>query len=328
MSRIPVLVASLLLFSGMVKQAQRSSSEHAKPRTLMTLPQAIKFIQPSIVQITLNLDGLSSSDRARLALGERQSLAKALGTGFLVNEAGYVLTANHVIKAFEDTQVEGHKSLSAGLAVPNGEVPGLPKNIHIDMRAGFDGIKFDIVDRDVDHDLILLKLQQNPFKGESTGMIIKFGGKETNFISPRAATLSPARPQDGEAIAVSGYPLNSNVLVTTSGTLASSWPYTEGVQVPDTATQFRTPEIMDFYFADVRVNGGNSGGPVYSVQTGKVIGVCVSTALAPVIFGDGQKEAVFTTDHRPLDYNAGLTIMVPIRYALDLLKKHNLKWKE
>src|SRR5205085_6189322 len=37
------------------------------------------------------------------------------------------------------------------------------------------------------------------------------------------------------------------------------------------------PPAAQRYLADLEVNGGNSGGPVYLVETAAVIGVCVAT---------------------------------------------------
>lgn len=118
------------------------------------------------------------------------------------------------------------------------------------------------------------------------------------------------------------------MLVTTSGNLASSWSSeVQEIQVPGAPAGFRMPDVADSYLADVRVNGGNSGGPVYSVESARVIGVCVSFDTAPVQYGNGNQEPA-TIGGRPLSYNSGLSNVVPIRYLIELLKKHNLTWKE
>ena len=87
---------------------------------------------------------------------------------------------------------------------------------------------------------------------------------------------------------------------------------------------FVVPDTADFYLGDMHVNPGNSGGPVYLVGEGKVIGVCVAYDMAPVVYGDGNHEPA-SAGNRPLFSNSGLAVVIPVRYVTDLLKKHNLK---
>jgi S1-C subfamily serine protease len=115
------------------------------------------------------------------------------------------------------------------------------------------------------------------------------------------------------------------MLISTSGNLASSWAFDNvPTQVPGAPPGFSVRDVGDFYIADVRVNPGNSGGPVYLVELGEVIGVCVAFDLAPVVYGDGSHEPA-SAGNRPLSYNSGLSVIVPIRYVIDLLKKNSLK---
>jgi hypothetical protein len=51
------------------------------------------------------------------------------------------------------------------------------------------------------------------------------------------------------------------------------------------------PSIADSYLADMQVNGGNSGGPVYRVAEGGVIGVGVASRGAPTWTPDGRSTA-------------------------------------
>jgi S1-C subfamily serine protease len=74
----------------------------------------------------------------------------------------------------------------------------------------------------------------------------------------------------------------------------------------------------------MHVNPGNSGGPVYSIEEGKVIGVCVAYDMAPVVYGDGNHEPA-SAGNRPFFSNSGLAVVIPVRYVADLLKNHNLK---
>jgi S1-C subfamily serine protease len=136
----------------------------------------------------------------------------AAGTGFIVNEDGYIITALHVLSFLEpykegihwkDGKVypPGRHRLLAGLQLPNTDTGGAQ------IRGSFSDAPFTVVDRDAIHDLALLKLD-HPFSPEVPQSVVK---------------LSIARPEEGSQVAVSGYPLGEDVLVTTSGAVASSW---------------------------------------------------------------------------------------------------------
>ncbi len=247
-----VAIAGLLILANLNAQAEQLATRNVKAKT-MTLPDAIEYVRPSVIQMTMMLDNFSGS--AVAAFGGKLFVAFPLGTGFLVNEDGYVVTALHVVRAFQAYQVEGRKRLLVGVAAPNSE----------NIRGNFAQIEFDIVEEDAGHDLVLLKLKRNPFKGE-IGIFMKTGDKSIEWPH-KAVILSRGRPRDGEIIAVSGYPLSSTVLITTSGD------------------------------------------------------------MSPVIYGDGNHEPA-SAGNRPLSYNSGLSVVVPIRYVIDLLKKHDLKWAE
>ena len=311
MHRIPTVVACLLMLL--------SPSGHAKPQK-KTLPEVIEIMRPSVVQISLRVNRPPTST-GLLQLPTRPVIVP-MGSGFLVSVDGYAVTARHVVQEFQAIQVEGQKTLMVGLALPNLE-DYKSGGATVSMRASFTFIDCEVIDEDVRHDLALLKLKRNPFT-EMVGLIQT--PKETIGPPHRVAALSPStRPRDGEAIAVSGYPLNETVLVTTSGNLASSWASDSvPAQVPGARVGFMVPDVSDFYIGDVHVNPGNSGGPVYSVEQGEVIGVCVAYEMAPVVYGDGNHESA-RAGNRQLFSNSGLAVVIPVRYVIDLLKKHNLK---
>jgi S1-C subfamily serine protease len=147
-------------------------------------------------------------------------------------------------------------------------------------------------------------------------------------------SISAKRPEEGEPIAVSGYPFQGNVLITTSGFIASSWNirFSE-IQRAGAPAGFHTLDVADIYLADIHVNGGNSGGPVYSVETGVLVGVCVSFDDAPVMLQampplPPQKPVPAVSDGRLLTYNSGIAAVVPSTYVIELLKKNNVNWKD
>jgi hypothetical protein len=116
--------------------------------------------------------------------------------------------------------------------------------------------------------------------------------------------------------------LLSDALVTNAGSVASAW-----VSDPGSVARLGLPEpgadVADRYLADLEVNGGNSGGPVYTQGAARVIGVCVATQSALVRHRDG----VAVIDGAPLVYSSGLTLVVPSKYVVALLQRNGITWE-
>jgi len=259
-----------------------------------TLPFTIDAVRPSIIQI-----------RGEVARGAGQ----VVGTGFLVHAAGYALTAKHVSQAAVEvaSSATGGR-ITVGLAIPNVDMHG------IRTRGNFEIVECEVVEDDPRHDLALVKLKPNPFaSGKQSGISRTPSGDIAMNALYGLAPLTLERPRDGAAIAVSGYPLAKPVLVTTTGIIASAWESSVAdVSPPGAPSGFTMPDFADSYLADVAVNPGNSGGPVYLTASGAVVGVCVSFNVAEA------KDTAGT----PLRYNSGLSVVVPIRYGIDLLGRH------
>jgi S1-C subfamily serine protease len=237
-----------------------------------------------------------------LAASSAMRRGQPVGTGFIVHESGLVLTAKHVIEAVRRIAAQpGHSdaTLQVGLAKTNTE----------NMRANFTVVGGELVEGDPRHDLALVRMQPNPFDGRvKSGFII--AGQPIPLLFSVAAQ-SESRPRDGDPIAVSGYPLSETVLVTTSGGIASSWAMdVQNVTPPGAPSDYQIPDVKDSLLADVAVNPGNSGGPVYSIRTGDVIGICVAFKV-----GSGQ------IGNDPFAYNSGLSVVVPIKYGRELIER-------
>jgi hypothetical protein len=269
----------------------------------MDLRHAIEEIRPAVVQITLTASGLSERAISELG-GHGQVFSRPIGTGFFVGSTGAVVTAKHVVDAvpeWEDCcRTQGATFVHTGIGIAH----LMPRG----KRGGFTVGKFDVVATDDVNDLAVLRPRMNPFAGE---FFATLDGDRVPLLC-EAAHLNTERPQDGLPVGCSGYPLMSFVLITNAGIVASSWSV-DLKQLPGTDPH----ELPDVYLADMQINGGNSGGPVYSALDSGVIGVAVASRLAPSTGTvPGQKE------------DAGLTVIVPSRYVGGLLDKHGIKWKQ
>jgi S1-C subfamily serine protease len=247
-------------------------------RNVMTrkLSQAIEYLAPTVVQI------MAGDSR---------------GTGFFVSEDAHVVTAAHVVGDIDVVNV--------GLAHKNTD----------NMRANWSIVEANVLRRDTTEDLALLRLRINPFReGRNVMSGIAIDGNPLE-LPVAVAKLDAERPVDGEAIAISGYPLTNPVLITTSGALASVWPLQE-VDEGD-VSPYSVHRILDLYIADVQANPGNSGGPAYRIADGRVIGVCIQVQGAPTFNEQGP--------FAQLSVNAGLTVLRPARSVIELLAAEGIE---
>lgn len=270
----------------------------------MNVVEAIESVRHSIVQIVVKLESSQ--------MQQPGNPIRPIGSGFLISSDGYVVTARHVINLGSSLSVN---QVRVALPLPDSER----------MRGNFVNVPFEIVEQDEAHDLALLKLQLNPFKNQVSSRFFVDGCEIVPIVS--LPTLNQQRPKDGTQIAVSGYPLENTVLITNVGYIASSWGTNiVNVSIPNAPLGFQSIDVTDVYYADVQMNHGNSGGPVYSIETGEIIGVAVSVRLTEVELQGGG--SITTPDNRKLLYNAGISLVVPIRYVLDISRKHGVTIKE
>ena len=257
----------------------------------MSLINAINNVRSGIIQLIF----MATFSPEQMKKIGRPFLSQTLGSGFFINSEAYIITARHVIqegRIILEQFDANDKRIHIGIGLPNSE--------------RFTGncvlVDFDIIDENVSHDLCLLKLRKNPFKNEiGSGIIINGSAIPIPAISLR---LNSTRPQEGQKIGISGYPLQERVLVTNSGHIASVW------QDP-------------YYLADIEVNPGNSGGPAYLIEDVSVIGVCTAYKGAPIKNQDNKNVNI---NGQELYYSSGLTKIIQSKYIIQLLEKNNVHY--
>ena len=238
-----------------------------------------------------------------------------------MSQEGYVITNNHVIQnSTEQLLKRGATEIifSISLSVPDYQ------SKEITVRASFVQVAFDITDVDPSHDIVLLKLKPNPFK-EKVGFAVT--NSLTLPVSVAVSGLQSEMPREGTAVLVSGYPLSIPSLVTQEGIIASQTFQLNERQIPGAPTGFTFPEVADALLVDAVVNPGNSGGPVYLRDSAAVVGICRGNVRSPVTWGNGDPVSLQRGNaSEVLAQNAGLAVVIPIKYAIDLLEKHQIPW--
>ncbi len=228
-------------------------------------------------------DIIESTKKSIVAVGtympKRSPRGIFLGTGFVVGDGRLVVTNAHV----------------------------LPKNIDVksietvavffrqDERIRMIQTRTIVVDKE--HDIAILRL---------------LSGK-----LPIMA-LSDSLVREGQEIAFTGYPIGM-VLgvhpVTHRGIVSAISPVVLPVlnaRRLNAKMMRRLRDPYDVYQLDATAYPGNSGSPVYNVETGTVIGIVNK------VFVKETKETI-------LSKPSGITYAIPIKYLKDLLEKSNLK---
>jgi len=288
----------------------------AKAKEPPKLADVIDSVRPSVVQVLVQLIPTGGADpRRQLPLAQIPPALRGclsltgtciLGTGFFVDSDGDVVTAYHVAdgyRAADGSETLGVKQviemlraagvradLEIGVATPNFEDKA------ITVASNTEGFPAAFVATDPVHDLALIRPTVNPF----AHMQRAFGGPAFAGV-PQATvkyvTFSPTRPRDAEEIFACGYPFSTPGLVTTSGTVASAW--NQQVLIRAAEAGYSSPQ--DVYTVDLRLNPGNSGGPVFKLSDQSVIGVAVQS------FGS-------------------LAVVVPSKFVTAFLTSHGVSW--
>jgi S1-C subfamily serine protease len=177
----------------------------------------VEKIKPAVVMI------LAQTNHSEIPLVgggyiTAQNRVFSKGTGFIVTENGYVLTANHIVRDAKD-----------GIQVFLG-----------DKLQSHDA---KIISSNNDSDVALLKINGNGFPHAVLGEYDKFSeGMDIGFI---------------------GFPLNMNLPIVNKGIISG-----KGIFLLE-----KNGEYVDVYTVDAFMNQGNSGGPVFSADTGEIIGI-------------------------------------------------------
>ncbi len=209
----------------------------------------------------------------------RNPAAKLMGTGFVVGNGHYVITNHHVIPSFIDDNNMERLSVFVGQG----------KNAKVRSAS--------VVELDGIHDLALLKISGDALSP------MRFG--------------QAGKVREGELFAFTGFPIGA-VLglypVTHRGIISAISP----IAIPVISTETldvkmikRLRNPFNVFQLDATAYPGNSGSPLYDVQTGDVIGVINK------VFIKETKESV-------LEKPSGITYAIPVNHVINLIKNAGL----
>jgi serine protease Do len=203
-----------------------------------------------------------------------------LGTGFVVGDGLHVITNVHVKPAFVDSE---NKEVLVVLT-------GRGKEVQIREA--------EAVSMDLDHDVALFKFKGAPLPALTLG--------------------DPASVREGQQYAFTGFPIGAILglyHVTHRATVSSLTPVvipSRGSRDLEVKSVARLRKAFDVFQLDATAYPGNSGSPLYNMESGHVIGVL------NMVFVKQTKENVLSDP-------SGIAYAIPISYVTDLLKRAGVK---
>ena len=210
----------------------------------------------------------------------RSPAMNMLGTGFVVADGLHVITNAHVKPPYLDTEMREVMVVITG------------RGNEVQVR------EVEEVASDSDHDVALLRIKGAPL--------------------PALALGDPARVREGQQYAFTGFPIGAILglyHVTHRATVSSLTPVVipgRGSRDLDIKSVTRLRKAFNVFQLDATAYPGNSGSPLYDLDTGKVIGVL------NMVFVKQTKEKVLSDP-------SGIAYAIPINYVSELLKRAGVK---
>lgn len=302
---LPLLFLISTLCAAQTPTSQRTSSTQGAGLNVGT---AINKIRPSTVQIRYRLE-YKFVNRAAPAFGR----VLPAGSGVLADTI-HVITARHVVEYIDNLP----QILMQSPVGPNGPIDR--QSIKTQLLVGF-AMKQGSDEHDnwifgnfvsfpatvflqgSKADVAILQLEPNTLESVVAARPMSINGAEIQAIRPVIPVFAHELADEGEMIAASGFPLEVPSLVTNVGWIGS---------------KFALDGDQRLQLGSLLVNPGNSGGPVYRVRDGAIIGIAKGYWIA-----SGDVRAVPSGAKLPLqaELNSGLSEIVPIHEALDLLQR-------
>ena len=199
------------------------------------------------------------------------------GTGFAVGDGTLIATNAHV--------------------VPEATAAEMPETLTVMIRDGeaLRPREARLLARDAEHDLALLRIEGPPL--------------------PVLTLAAGNAVQEGQSIAFTGFPIGGALgfsPVTHRGIVSAITPIAlpggNAGELRDSAIRHLRRDPFIIYQLDATAYPGNSGGPLFDAESGKVIGIL------NMVFVKSSKEAI-------LEKPSGISYAIPATFLAELLQK-------
>lgn len=203
-----------------------SAVNFVKESSDLTVAEAYNKVKPAVVTIT-------ASGKVSYSRFYSQDV-EGIGSGFIINEDGNVLTNYHVIEL----------ALTAN---------GGTNKVTVSMSDGQE-VEADIVNYDKDRDIAMLKLAE----GTKVPGVAELGDSDALYV--------------GQEVIAIGTPLGTNFAQTCTKGIVSGVNRSLDESKDGSAVQSESESSYEYIQTDTAINSGNSGGPLINSE-GQVIGI-------------------------------------------------------
>lgn len=227
-----------------------------------------------------------------------------LGTGFLIGN-GRLMTCSHVVNN-QDPKGESHQDDDLYLFIMRAEDSQLHHSAPIKLKLG--ETIFDYPD----HDAAIIYLPREFY----------FDNENRMIHHPEDHLVLANDPSNiGTDIGVLGYPMQE--ITVTEGELNINHVYIRGDK-GIVNTRYAGDKQVLYYEFTIAFNPGNSGGPIFNIETGEVIAMVHAYRSVPIKFA---KELVPNNIQEELGAQEVVSV-VRSTYSLGLASQNYLKLKE
>ena len=203
-----------------------SAVNFVKESSDLTVAEAYNKVKPAVVTIT-------ASGKVSYSRFYSQDV-EGIGSGFIINEDGNVLTNYHVIEL----------ALTAN---------GGTNKVTVSMSDGQE-VEADIVNYDKDRDIAMLKLAE----WTKVPGVAELGDSDALYV--------------GQEVIAIGTPLGTNFAQTCTKGIVSGVNRSLDESTDGSAVQSESESSYEYIQTDTAINSGNSGGPLINSE-GQVIGI-------------------------------------------------------